>query len=82
MATTTIRVSMQTHRNLTHLAQAVGLPMAEVVEQAIELYRRQRILEEANSSYAALHEDTAAWTELQAERAIWDTTVGDGLPKE
>ncbi|RRR75179.1 MAG: toxin-antitoxin system protein [Candidatus Viridilinea halotolerans] len=81
MTTTTIRVSTQTHRTLTGLAQRAGLPMAEVVEQAIELYRRQRMLEEANAAYAALRQDATAWAELQAERTVWDATVGDGLQK-
>jgi predicted transcriptional regulator len=81
MATTTIRVSTQTHRALARLAQEADLSMADVVEQAIELYRRQRILDEANAAYAALRQNPEAWAEIQAERATWDRTVGDGLLK-
>lgn len=76
---TTIRVSEKTRATLHELARDAGLPMAEVVEQAIEQYRRQRILDAANAAYAALRADPAAWAEVQAERAVWDTTLADGL---
>jgi predicted transcriptional regulator len=82
MGSTTIRVSEQTHRTLTRLARDMSLPMSEVVEQAIEHYRRQRILREANVAYAAQRSDTDAWAEEQAERAAWEATVSDGLPQE
>jgi hypothetical protein len=82
MSTTTIRVSEKTRDTLHALARDVGAPMAEVVEQAIELYRRQRIIDQANVGYAALRADPEAWAEVQAERAIWDVTLADGLPAE
>ena len=68
------------HRNTVHdLARKVGVPMAEVVERAIEQYRRQQILDAANAQYAALRADPEAWAEIEAERAIWDVTLLDGL---
>ena len=76
---TTIRVSEKTRTTLHELARDVGLPMAEVVEQAIEQYRRQHILDAANAAYAALRADPAAWAEVQAERTVWDATLADGL---
>lgn len=76
---TTIRVSEQTRATLHDLARAAGMPMAEVVAQAIELYRRQQLLDAANVQYAALRADAVAWAEVQAERAVWDTTLADGL---
>lgn len=82
MSTTTIRVSEKTHRTLTKLAREAGTPMSDLVEHAIELYRRQRILAEANAAYAALRSDPEAWAEVQAERELLEATLGDGLPKE
>lgn len=76
---TTIRVSEKTRDTLHELARKVGAPMAEVVEQAIEQYRRQHILDQANAQYATLRADPEAWAEVQAERAIWETTLADGL---
>jgi hypothetical protein len=76
---TTIRVTEKTHNTLHALAREVGVPMQEVVEQAIEQYRRQRLLEATNAAYAALRTDPQAWAEVQAERAAWDITLMDGL---
>lgn len=53
--------------------------MQQVLDQALELYRRQRILEETNAAYAALRADPAAWAEVEAERRAWDATLADGL---
>ena len=82
MSTATIRVSEKTHRTLARLSREIGTPMSDLVEQAIELYRRQRIIAEANIAYAALRTDPEAWTEVQAERAVWDVTIADGLDPE
>jgi predicted transcriptional regulator len=76
---TTIRVSEKTRDTVHDLARNVGVPMAEIVERAIEQYRRQQILDAANTQYAALRADPEAWAEIEAERAIWDATLADGL---
>lgn len=77
--TTTIRITEKTHRALHSLAREVGTPMAEVVDQALELFRRQLLLNQANAAYAALRADPDGWVEVQAERAAWDATLVDGL---
>jgi predicted transcriptional regulator len=76
---TTIRVSEKTRDTVHDLARNVGVPMAEIVERAIEQYRRQHILDTANAQYAALRADPEAWAEIEAERALWDATLLDGL---
>jgi hypothetical protein len=43
--------------------------MQQILEQAVEHYRRQQILEATNAAYAALQADQAAWAELEHERA-------------
>ena len=77
--TTTIRVSTKTRDLLHDLARDAGVPMHEVVEQALEYYRRQQMLAATNTAYAALRNDPQAMQEWQAEQAEWDATVGDGL---
>lgn len=79
MTTTTIRVSTRTRALLQELAQRTGLPMQQILEEALEQYRRQQILQASNTAYAALQEDTHAWQEVEAERAAWDATLADGL---
>ena len=77
--TTTIRVSRRTRDRLQHLAEQYGSSMQAVLEEAVELYQGQRLLEATNAAYAALRADPAAWRELQDERAEWDATLNDGL---
>jgi hypothetical protein len=79
MSTTTIRVSSQTHRVLTLLAQSQQESITALIDAAVELYRRQQLLLTTNAAYATLRSDPAAWAEVQQEQASWDHTVGDGL---
>lgn len=82
MSTTTIRISEKTHRTLMQLAREARAPMTDLVDQAVELYRRKRILAEANVAYAALRQEPEAWAELQAERAVLEGTLVDGFDRE
>ncbi len=79
MTTTTIRVSMHTHDLLQELARQSGKSIQSVLEQALEQYRRQQLLEETNAAYAALQANAEAWAELERERMDWDQTLADGL---
>ena len=76
---TTIRVSARTHAVLRRLADDTGQPIQAVAEQAVDLYRRQRMLEQTNIAYAQLRSDTNAWTEEQQERDSFAGTLHDGL---
>lgn len=76
---TTIRVSEQTRETLRALAREQGAPMQTIVEQAIELYRRQQVLLATNAAYAALQDNQEQRTALEQEQAEWDATLSDGL---
>jgi hypothetical protein len=45
----------------------------------LEQYRRQRLLEATNVSYAALRAAPEAWANLEQERLAWEQTLVDGL---
>jgi hypothetical protein len=79
MTTTTIRVSLHTRDLLQELAQTSGSSMQAVLEQALEQYRRQQLLEETNAAYAALRATPEAWADLEQERLAWEQTLADGL---
>lgn len=79
MPGTTMRVSRETRAMLRDLAANEQRSMQAVLETAVEEYRRLRLLEQINADYAALRQDAAAWVELEAERAVWDSTLADGL---
>jgi predicted transcriptional regulator len=78
MKTTTVRVAGETQAKLRALAEQRGETMQHVLAEAVESYRHQRMLEEANARYAALRQDPSARTEVQRERAAWDATLADG----
>ena len=64
-----IRISRTAHATLRRLAEEADEPMTEVLEQAVEAYRRQRFLEALNEDFAALRGDETAWAAEQDERA-------------
>ncbi len=77
MASTTVRISTQTKKTVKRLAAKTGRKMQAVLDEAVELYRRQSFLEEANAAFANLRADTQAWSEEQEERMMWDAAVSE-----
>lgn len=75
----TIRISDTARGTLRELARAEGKSMLALIDEAVEVLRRQRFLEQVNAAYAALRDDRRAWEEIQAERGEWDITLSDGL---
>ncbi len=76
------RISEPTRDVLRKLAEESGESLQAILDKAVEMYRRQRFLEESNRAFGALRANAAAWKAEQAERADWDITVGDDLDKE
>ena len=82
MASTAVRLREPTRAALRELAAQSGEAMSVVLEKAVECYRRQRFLEQANAAYAALRVNPEAWQAEEEERRAWDATLGDGLEDE
>ena len=82
MSSLSIRISTETHQKVRELAKTDGESMQNVIDKAIEDYRRQRFLEEANRQYAALRADPQAWQEELEEREAWDAVLMDGLTED
>jgi predicted transcriptional regulator len=82
MPSTSIRIDEQALAVLRELAHKQRQPVQTVLKQAIDSYRREKFLEEANAAYAALRSNPEAWNEEQQERQIWDHTTSDGLDQE
>ena len=51
--------------------------MQDILEKAVELYRRQRFLEQSNGAFEALRDHPKKWQAEQAEREAWDATIAD-----
>jgi hypothetical protein len=75
----TIRISDGAHGTLREMSRAEGKPMAALLDEAVEAFRRQRFLEQVNAAYAALRADARAWEAIEGERREWDATLPDGL---
>ena len=78
MASETVRIKPETHAKLRHLADESGKSMPEMLDQAVESLRRQRLLDSANEAYARLKQDPKQWQAELEERALWEATLADG----
>src|SRR5919199_388346 len=79
MAAPTVRISEASHKILKELAEQTGQPMMDVLDKALDAYRRKLFFEQLNAGYAELQADPEAWAEHLAERKQWDATLMDGL---
>ena len=74
---TTIRVTNRARDSVREISKITGKQHVEVVEEAVEVYRRQILLEKANQAYAALKSDQKAWQTETEEREAWDAAIED-----
>lgn len=79
MPGTTVRIRKETRETLRELERETGWRTSELLDRAVEQFRRSMILDLTNAAYGALRADPGSWTELQAERDEWDGTLADGL---
>jgi predicted DNA-binding protein len=77
-----IRITPRSKAVLRALAKQEGKPMQAVLDEAIEHYQRDKFLDEMNAAFATLRNDPKGWKQEQAERALWDKTLADGLKEE
>ncbi len=77
--TLTVRITRSAHAALRSLAEDSDESMTEILEKAIEAYRRASFLAGLNGDFAALRQDRAAWEKENEERRAWDATLSDGL---
>ena len=79
MSAPTVRISEASHQVLKELAGQTGQTMMEVLDKALDAYRRKVFFDQMNAGYAELRADPQAWAEHLAERQLWDATLMDGL---
>ncbi len=78
----TAKISKPTHQTLKQMAEKIGKPMQVVLEEAVELYRREKFFEELNGKVLAVKSDPKAWAKELEERRILEGTLSDGLDDE
>ncbi len=79
MSTPSVPISEASRRILHELAEQTGQTETEVLDKALDAYRRKLLFEQLNSGYAALRTDPAAWAALEEERRSMDGCLMDGL---
>jgi hypothetical protein len=77
MATTTIRVDIETRQALLDLANETGDTLMDTTRAAAEALRRQRFAHHVSDELNALRSDPEAWADYLAEAEA--TTVSDGI---
>jgi hypothetical protein len=82
MSGPTVRVSPKARQRLRELAEQTGKTMQEILDQAVEDYRRKVFLEAVNNAYAALRADPVAWAQVEEERRSMAGSLMDGLDPE
>jgi hypothetical protein len=82
MSAPTVSLSEAAHRLLKELAEQTGQTMTDVLDRALDAYRRKLFFEQLNAGSAELRADPEAWAEHLAEREQWDATLMDGLDRE
>ena len=79
MSVPTVPISEASYQLLKQLAEQTGQTTMDLLDQALDAYRRKLFFEQLNAGYAELRADPEAWAEHLAERKLWDATLMDGL---
>ena len=79
---TTVRVDDALHAILVEISKEEHRSIGQVIEAAIQGYRRERFWTEVEASVARLHADPVAWQDYQDEIALLEGGSMDGLENE
>jgi len=75
----TVRIRIEDDAKLRELSVDYGIPVREVLAEAIDQLYRKRFLERCDQAYARLKSDPRAGKQELSERAVWEQTLDDGL---
>jgi hypothetical protein len=79
MSASSFELSEASHRTLRDLVEKTGRSESEILDAALDVYRRKVFFEGLAADYAALKADPEAWAEELAERKLLESTLMDGL---
>jgi hypothetical protein len=82
MATANVKISATARETLRRIALEEGESEQSVLDRAVDHYRREKFLRDANADFAALKKSRRAWSEELRERKLWDETLSDGIEDE
>jgi hypothetical protein len=77
-----VQISEKALEVVRHISEQKGVGISEVLDNAVEVYRREVFLEETNRAFQSLKNEPEAWREELEERALWDNALDDGVEDE
>ncbi len=78
----TARISRRSDQIIQEMISLTGHSKVEVIEQALETYRRNERMRLMNEAYKNLQSNKTAWKEELKEREELEGTIADGLEEE
>ena len=79
MSTPNVEISESSLQVVQKLAAQTGQSVTQILDEAVDAYRRKLFMDEVNAAYAALRADPAAWAEVEEERRSMEGSLMDGL---
>ena len=79
---TSVQISEKSLEIVRNISERNGLQMSDVLDKAVETYRREVFLDDTNRAFETLKEDSDSWQEELEERALWEDTLSDGVNEE
>ncbi len=73
-----VSISESAHQLLSQLAETEQISIETALDRALENYRRQVFLKQANVAFDELRAVPEAWQEELEERELWNYTLDDG----
>jgi hypothetical protein len=79
---TSVQISEKSLEIVRNISERNGLQISDVLDKAVETYRREVFLDDTNRAFETLKEDSVSWQEELEERALWEDTLSDGVNDE
>jgi hypothetical protein len=79
MFASSVPISEASYQLLQQLAEQTGQSTVDLLDKALDAYRRKLFFDQLNAGYAELRADPKAWADHLAECKQWDVTLKDGL---
>lgn len=78
----TARISSRSDSIIQEMTLLTGYSKVEVIEHALEIYRRSERMRLMNEAYQTLKSNRNAWEEELKDREELEGTIADGLEEE
>jgi hypothetical protein len=79
---TSVQISEKSLEVVRNISERNGLEISDVLDKAVEAYRREVFLDDTNRAFETMRDDSGSWQEELEERALWEDTLSDGVNDE